>query len=235
MTLLAEDLLLLALDDDKGTVPMSVQATLDMGLAGAMIADLAARGKLRLEKGFWGGKLSVTDASLVGNRLLDEAIAAIAAKPGKSVDSWVRGLSRALGGLRVRLLEALVANGTLQRREERVLLLFHHEVYPERDGRVEHDLRRRMDTVLLHGETPDAHLLWLLQLALACHVIDAIYPAGVRGKVKKRIKALVKAHAGQSADVVTKVIEAQQQAVMVAIMAASVAATSSACSGASSC
>ncbi len=235
MELLAEDLLLLALDDDRGTVPMAVQPTLDLGLAGAMIADMAAQGRLQLQKNFRGGKLSVTDGSATDNRIFNDAVAAVAARPGKSVAWWVHNLSRSVDGLRARLLESLVARGTLERREERVLLLFHHEVYPERDGRVERDVRKRMDAVLLHGNEPGPHMLWLLQLAMVCHVVDAIYPSRQRAAVKKRIKTLVKTHHDDSAAAVAKVIEAQQQAVMVAIMAASVAATSAACSSASAC
>lgn len=233
MELLAEDLLLLALDDAKGTVPMGVQSTLEMGLAGAMIADMAAQNRLHLKKSFRGEKLSVVDASSTDNRLFNDAIAAIAARPGKSVAWWVHNLSRSVHGLHARLLDALVGKGTLERHEERVLLLFHREVYPERDGRVEHDIRERMDAVLLHGETPEPHMRWLLQLAMACRIIDAIYPFKQRAAAKKRIKALAKEHHDDSVPAVAKVIEAQQQAVMMAIMVASVAATSAACSSAS--
>ncbi len=41
---LAEELLLLALDDAKGTVPMSASQTLGYGLAGATIMDLSLMG-----------------------------------------------------------------------------------------------------------------------------------------------------------------------------------------------
>lgn len=236
MNLLAEDLLLLALDDGKGTVPMGVQSTLDLGLAGAMVADMAAQERLHLDKSFWGEKLSVTNASSTDNRLFNDAVAAVAARPGKSVAWWVHNLSGAVGGLRARLLEALVGKGTLARREERILLLFHHEVYPEHDECVEHDIRQRMDAVLLHGQAPEPHILRLLQLAMACRVIDAIYPFRERGAAKKRIKALAKENHDLSATAVTKVIEAEQQAVMAAIMVSSVAATSAACSsGGGSC
>lgn len=234
MSLLAEDLLLLALDDEKGTVPMDVQSFLDLGLAGAMIADLAALERLHLEKNFWGEKLSVVDASPAGHVLLDQAMAAMVAKPDKSVGWWVHRLPRALGGLRTRLLDELVTKGTLQRREQRILLLFHREVYPEHNKLVERDIRQRMDAVVLHGRAPEPHMLWLLQMAAACRIVDTIYPFRQRGEVKKRIKALVKAHGGNDATAaVDQVIKSQQAAVMMAIMAASVAATSVACSGSS--
>ncbi len=235
MELLAEDLLLLALDDVKGTVPMDVQSTLEMGLAGAMITDLAARGRLRLEKGFWGDKLSVVDASATDNRLFNDAVNAIAAKPGKSVSSWVHSLPRAVGGLRSRLLESLIARGVLEKREARVLLLFHHDVFPERNSRAERDIRRQMDAVLFHDADPEPHLWHLLQLADACHVIDALYPMHERRAARKRIKVLKKTQTDKSSSAVAKVIEAEEAAVMMAVLAASVAATSAACSSAGSC
>lgn len=232
MNLLAKDLLLLALDDARGTVPMAIQSHLELGLAGAMLADMAGLECLQLKKNFWGEKLSVTEAPTLDSALLGEAVAAIKARPGKSVGWWVQNLSRSLGGLRQRLLQELVAQGTLERREERVLFVFSREVYPERDGQMERDIRAQLDAVLVHGAEAEPHLRWLIQLAKACNVIAAMYPFGQRWAIDKRIKELARLDKDGPADAVAKVIQAQQAAVMVAIMAASVAATSAACSSA---
>lgn len=65
---------------------------------------------------------------------------AIAATPGKDLSHWGWHLSRDLDGLRQRRLE------------RRVLLLLYRNVYPERDARVEHDIRQRVDDALLLGQ-----------------------------------------------------------------------------------
>lgn len=136
--MLATDLLLLALDDDRGTVLPQAALGLDYGLAGAVVMELALRGRIRLE-----GDVVSTTGTATDDALLDDALRAIAATPGKTLSHWVWHLSRDLGGLRQRLLDRLVARGTLEKREKRVLLLFHQNVYPERDARVEHDIRAR--------------------------------------------------------------------------------------------
>jgi hypothetical protein len=230
--MLADELLLLALDDERGTVYSAVQIGLDFGLAGAVVAELAARGRLVGDDA-----LSIEDGVKSGNAVLDDAMAAIAAKPGKDTRYWVGHLPRALGGLHKRLLDGLVAQGTLERRDQRILLLFHRDVFPERDGRVEQDVRARLDAVLLHGGPCDQRTRWLIQLAAACRITDAIYPRAQRATVKSRIKQLDTAD-DVASSAVDRAIKAEQAAIMGAIIAASVAATAAstaaACSAASS-
>lgn len=232
MLLLAEELLLLALDDERGTVHATAMA-LDCGLAAALLMELAAAGRLQLRA----GRVHVETDGEHRHLLLDDACDAIAAARPHDVGHWVRQLPRSLQGLRPRLLEELVRKGALQRREQRVLLLFHREVFPERDGRVEHDIRSRVDAVLLHGEDGDARTRILAQLAHACRITAALYPRNRRAAVKARIEALTArgdACIGAVGAVNQAVVAASQAAVMAAVIAASVAATTAASSAACS-
>jgi hypothetical protein len=138
--MLATDLLLLALDDERGIVLPQAALGLDYGLAGAIVMELALHGRIRVDDDVVSVSGPASD-----DALLDDALRAIAAAPGKNLSHWVWHLSRDLGGLRQRLLDRLVMQGTLEKREKRVLLLFHRNVYPERDARVEHDPRHRCD------------------------------------------------------------------------------------------
>lgn len=231
--MLATDLLLLALDDERGTVLPQAALGLDYGLAGAVMMELALRGRIRLDDDVVSTTGAVTD-----DALLDDALRAIAATPGKNLPHWVWHLSRDLGGLRQRLLDRLVARGTLEKREKRVLLLFHQNVYPERDARVEHDIRARVDAALLHGETPDAPTACLIHLAAACRVTDALYPRDRHQAIEARIDALGDAGIAGADAVAGLVAQAETQAVtaatMAAITASTVAATSAATAAACS-
>lgn len=235
--MLATDLLLLALDDDRGTVPTQAAIGLDYGLAGAIVMDLTLRGALRIDD----GKVSTTGAT-ADDTVLDDALREIAATPGKTLAHWVRQLPRMDGGLRQRLLDRLVAQGTLEKRERRVLLLFHQNVYPERDARVEHDIRARIDDVLLHGETPDAETACLIHLAAACRVTDAIYPRDEHKAIRARINELddpgkaganAVSHAVAQAEAAA-VTAAMTSAVMASTIAATSAATTAACTASAS-
>jgi hypothetical protein len=231
--MLANDLLLLALDDERGTVLPPAAIGLDFGLAGAVVMELALRGRIRMD----GDKVGV-DAAATGDVLLDDALRAMASQSGKDFVYWVGHLSRDLGGLRQRLLDTLVAQGALVRRDERVLLLFHRAVYPERDGRIEHDIRQRVDAALLDGAPPDAGTACLIHLAAACRVLDAIYPKARHKAIEARIAALGDAGAAGADAVASLVARAEAAAVsaatMAAITASTVAATSAATTAACS-
>ncbi|HWG66827.1 MAG TPA: GPP34 family phosphoprotein [Rhodanobacteraceae bacterium] len=231
--MLATDLLLLALDDERGTVLPQTAIGLDYGLAGAVVMELALRGRIRLD-----GDMVSTTGTTTDDALLDDALRTIAATPGKDLAHWVWHLSRDLDGLRQRLLDRLVARGTLEKREKRVLLLFHQNVYPERDARVEHDIRARVDAALLQGATPDAPTACLIHLAAACRVTDAIYPRDQHKAIKARIAELDDAGAAGANAVAALVAQAETAAVtaatMAAITASTVAATSAATAAACS-
>ncbi|HVX05232.1 MAG TPA: GPP34 family phosphoprotein [Rhodanobacteraceae bacterium] len=225
--MLATDLLLLALDDEHGTVLPQAAIGLDYGLAGAAVMELALRGCIGLD-----GEVISTTGTATDDPLLDDALRAIAATPGKNLPHWVWHLSHDLGGLRQRLLDRLVARGTLEKREKRVLLLFHRNVYPERDARVEHDIRARVDAALLHGATPDAQTTCLIHLAAACRVTDAIYPRERHQAIEARITELDDAGASGANAVAALVAQAETAAVTAATMAAITAATVAATSAA---
>ncbi len=227
--MLATDLLLLALDDDRGTVLPQASIGLDFGLSGALVMELALRGRLAVED----EHVSTTGGD-TDDPLLDDALRAIAAAPGKTLAHWVRHLSHDVGGVRQRLLDRLVSQGTLEKREKRVLLLFHWNVYPEKDARVEHDIRARVDAALLHGETPDAATTCLIHLAAACRVTDAIYPRKEHKAIRARIDALDDAGKAGAGAVSAVIAQTQAAATMAAITASTIAATSAATSAACS-
>lgn len=234
--MLATDLLLLALDDERGTVLAPARMGLDFGLAGATLMELALRGCITVED----ERVTATGAT-TGEPLLDDALRAIAAKPDRTLAHWVQHLPRDVHDLRQRLLDALVTDGTLEKRDQRVLLLFHRKLYPEQDGRVEHDVRARLDAVLLHGKAPDPRMACLVHLAAAARVTDAIYPRAEHRAIESRIAALDDAGKAGADAVTSAVVQAQAAAVTAAMMgaiaastvAATSAATTAACSASS--
>ena len=67
---LAEELLLLSLRDDKGTVVNSASMGLPFGLAGAVLMELALQEKIRIE----GKKLVAAPAGEIGDAILDRLV-----------------------------------------------------------------------------------------------------------------------------------------------------------------
>ncbi|MDE2497437.1 MAG: GPP34 family phosphoprotein [Xanthomonadaceae bacterium] len=137
--MLAANLLLPALDDERGTVLPQAAIGLDYGLSSALVMELALRGRIQVED-----EEVFTSGTSTHDGVLDDALRTIAATPGKNLSHRVWHLSRDLGGLRQRLLDRPVARGMLEKREKHVLLLFHRNVYPERDTHVEHGIHTRV-------------------------------------------------------------------------------------------
>src|SRR4051794_20488345 len=89
--LLAEELLLIALDDDSGA--NHAQVTLDAGLAGAVLLDLVAARAVRVE----GDKIDAEPGQRPSHPLLSDALDAIAADSNpRTVEHWVTALPRRL-------------------------------------------------------------------------------------------------------------------------------------------
>ena len=143
---LAEELLLLALDDEKGSVSFSASMALPYGLAGATLMELILRGRLAVED----GKLTVADPAPTGDELLDEAAAAIRAeKRQRDAKHWVSALSGKLKRHERRLEDRLIHRGVLRRDERKLLWLIPDTRYPAVDRRLELDTRARIRAVLL--------------------------------------------------------------------------------------
>lgn len=115
MTSLSEELLLLALDDEKGSVGMNASTTLDTALAGAQLLDLVLAHKLNLDS----GRIVVSNSAPTGDPVLDLALKNIAGDPNtRKPASWIPKMTK---GLRKRLLAELVRKGILAEDKKKIL------------------------------------------------------------------------------------------------------------------
>ena len=124
---LAEELLLLSLNDSTGKVRGSVSSYLQYGLAGALIADLALRGRVAVgEK----KRLTLLEGPLTGDPLLDAVIEQLRdSTRERKAAGWVQRLGR--GKLTRGVAERLVELGVLGREQKFALGLFPYPVYPQ--------------------------------------------------------------------------------------------------------
>jgi hypothetical protein len=220
--------LLLALNDEKGTVGWQASTPLPYALAGALLAELALRGRIELD----GKRVIARDATPTGDGLLDEALGRIATgeKP-RDARHWVNVFSgNAWGGkiphLRDRVAGRLVEPGILRREEHRFLWVISSTRFPTADDAPELALRRGLRAVLLGDATPDERTLVLLSLARAGRLLDSLVEKGERKKARARAKALVESEqVGKAVSAAVAAMEATVAAV--AASAGAVAASSS--------
>jgi hypothetical protein len=221
--LLAEDLLLLLVDDATGK-PLTDGTKLDHAIAGALLLELALQGKVDVtatrEENLRKGRLVVRDPSPTGEAILDEALTLISDKQGKKPESVIGPLKK---GLRERLLSGLAERGVLRRDQGKILGIFPTTKWPAEDSRHEDALRSRLHGVLVSGLTPDNRSGALISLLSAIDVVPKIVDSPDRRAVKRRAKEV--AEGAWAADAVRRAVEAVNAAT-VATIAATTAATS---------
>src|ERR1044072_3996078 len=158
--LLAEELLLLGLDDHTGKVVVS---ELDKGLAGAGLIELALTERVRVaEKGEAGraGRAVVMPGPAPAPPARAGAGELVAAREGRRPKDVIGKLSQRL---RERLADDLVARGVLRREKHKVLGLFPTTRLPALDSGHEAGVRGRIEAAL-GGATPDERSAALIAL-----------------------------------------------------------------------
>lgn len=209
---IAEEILLLAFGEDDGRQLLSA-IQLDPAVAGALLAELALRGRVTLRD----KKVHVTDASPVGDEELDAVLARIAGSAREHKPAgWVQRVQSAK--LRTRLLTRLVAAGVLAEERGRVLGVFPTRRWPEIDGSVEARVRERVAAALA-GTAPDPRTAVLIAVMHAAKLDRKAFP----GADRQRLKQL--AEGSWEGEAVARTIAAINAGVAVAVTTAAITAS----------
>ncbi len=220
-TTLAEDLLLLLLDDATGR-PTADSASLDYALAGALLLELALAGRIDVVPA---GARRATVVVRDGDPVADDVLADVLRRVGersRRPEQLVPALSK---GLRRRLLARLAERGLVRREARRVLAVIRYDVWPATGHGVEAALRGRLRDVLVAGATPDprtAALVALLSSINAAHRVVGELDRGSRAAVRARARAI--AEDAWAAQAVQRAVRAVQAAVASGATAAVTAA-----------
>ncbi|MEU6073043.1 GPP34 family phosphoprotein [Micromonospora sp. NPDC047074] len=182
---LAEELLLLAYDDETGKATMP-RISLDLGMAAAVLIELALAGRIVYSE----GSLAVVDPTPTGEPLVDGVLARIAADTPHSPSSWVQRLRH---GLRDKILETLCAQGVVRDVEETELGFIHVHRYPMVDPAVEADTRRRLAEALADGQLPDERTAALATLVAVLRMEPAL---GLTGDAAREARQRLEEIAG---------------------------------------
>jgi hypothetical protein len=222
--LLAEELLLLVLDDEKGSTRGGVGY--ETGLAGALLLDLVEAELVRESE----GGLVATGTGAPSPPLLADAYAEIerSDRP-RDARHWIGRLPKALKPLRARIAEGLVVRGVLGEERHKTLGLFKSTRYPELDPGPERELRARLRAVLVEGAEPDAHTALLLGLLAPLDLVGRLVEREHRKAAKARAKAV--AESGTVGTAVAQAQRAAQAAIVASITAATVASSTAATAG----
>ncbi|HKR50710.1 MAG TPA: GPP34 family phosphoprotein, partial [Pseudonocardiaceae bacterium] len=181
---LAESVLLLALDDVKGSTGST---PIDPGLAGALLVDLGRLGALHPV----GKQLHPVEGVGIEHPVLARAATAIAAsKKPRTAKSWVGRLPRELKPLSGTVARPLVDRGILAEQRIKVLGLFPSPRFPEMDPDPERMLRSQLREVLLGGRAPQEQDALLLGLLMPLELVDRLVERPQCREARKRAKEI---------------------------------------------
>ncbi|SRR6266550_1366676 len=183
MVTLAEDLYLLACHEATGRARIPT-AYLDLGLGGALLLDLVLHERVTLVD----SHVTVTDSTPTGDRLLDTALAAIAADAkAREPSYWVRHLAR---GAREAVQDMLVAAGVLGIEDHKVLGLIHVHHAHQADGRIEHELMDHLYDAVALGHPASRETAAVASVALAVGLERHLFPRSDRRAVRHRMQEI---------------------------------------------
>ncbi|MXW02833.1 MAG: GPP34 family phosphoprotein [Holophagales bacterium] len=169
-----EEILLLLLDDDSGAMKRVAPNVMELLLAGAILMDLALRGRLDCDL----QRLVVVDSTPVGEEILDGPLAEIAeAADEADARTWVVRLSARSKQVQEAALARLVERGILRVEDRSFLWVFGSRRYPMVDDREEREVKLRILDVLLSDRIPAPRDVALICLADASNAFQVILSA----------------------------------------------------------
>ena len=225
---LQEEVLLLALKDDKGT-PHSSMYSIAMG--GALLAELLLSERLVLEekprkKPLKAGKkpdyvVAIDNPKPLADPVLDECLHRVTtSKKARSPQDWVTRFGQ-LKDLKRRVAVGLCRKGILREREDRILVLFRRTAYPTLDGAPEQRVVDRLqDAVAGDSMDLEARTAVLTALANGTGILKHVLGKDLVKQRKDRLKEI-----GEG-DIVGEATKAAVEAAQAAVIAATTAATS---------
>ena len=188
MLTLPEQLMLLALRDDKGSVIFSASTALPYGLAGAVLLELFFRGKITHEN----KKIRIVDKNQIDDPIISEALTLMTVS-SKEHDPkyWVQKINSKVKKLKHRVIDKLVEQQILNREGHKILWFFNVDRYPTLDVVPEMEIRNRIRNIVLNDYKPTEREIALLSLMKACSLMNEIFQRGERKLAKKKIRKLI--------------------------------------------
>ena len=216
---LPEEILLLALKNEKGTT--AIEGHHDLAMGGAILAELLLLGRIQVQKEKKKQFAIVSSTKPTGDTLLDECLGRIAeSKKRQQLKTWVSRFSNTKK-LKRRVVVQLCREGILRESEDRVLFIFKRTMYPELDPRPERALVERLRRAIF-TETSRVEPRTAVLVALAFHS-DLLKNAFAKKKLKSRKKRIESLASGDVVGAATKeaVQAVKAAAAMVVIMCTS--------------
>jgi len=182
---LAEELLLITLDDESGKLLDSIKPfSFDIAIAASLIMELTLKGKLDTDA----KKLFVVSSTETGDAILDQALTIIVAeKNSLSTSEWLSRFAHYGDTLSDKIIESLVNKGVVQLVEKRLLWVLKTRAYPATSGIEEREVRSRIMQLLNNDEIPNPSDALLIGLLRATGIMNRLLSSTELERLQNRI------------------------------------------------
>jgi hypothetical protein len=211
---LYEEILLLALDDDKGTTGLG--STFATAMGAAVLAELAMRDAVTVGPDRQ-RRVGAVRGAAVDDPLLAECLQQVLDEQRpRPAGHWVTRFA-GTKDLKDRAARQLVAKGVLKEDADKVLGIFPRTLYPERDPGPEKELRDRLYwAIFTPTNEVEARTTVVVSLLKATGMLEQVFD---KKKLKGRKARVEKLVSGQAVGEATReATDAAMAAVMVATM-----------------
>ena len=212
---LHEEIMLLALRDEKGTI---VPGTMfQYAIGAAVLAELLLNQRIAVDQSSRRKLVDLVSSTPLGDPLLDQCLEKITtAKRRAALQTWVSRFI-AVKNLKHLIAQRLCRRGILRADEDKVLLIFTRKIYPEVNPEPERELIERLrQAIFTDASDIDPRTIVLASLANSTSILNIVFDKKMLKARKARIKQIVNGEiTGKAAQ---EAIQAMQAAVMMTVM-----------------
>ena len=185
----AEELILLAIDDQTNSFYRITSINFNVALIGALLMDLALRKRIDVNlEGIY-----VLSTEPTGDRFLDAILEnLIETEAGNQPAVLVGQLYNSMGHLKDKLLQDLEEKGIIKVSQCKVLWLFKKRRYPVIDQKEEEEVLSRIRKTVLTDVDPEPRDLALIALLNICNLMDKIFTQEELEQRSERLEQLKK-------------------------------------------
>lgn len=184
---IAEEFLLLSLDDEKGVVCNQPFMGMEFGLSGAVLMELALLGKIKAEE----KSLLVVDNTPTENQIFDDAMAMIASQhPDEDAKYWVWKLGIHIQEIKDYFINHLIELGILEKKEKNILWIYKRKCYPMIDDKMERREIARIRSIILDDVKPVPRDIVLISLMRSCNLTSQLFTKDEQEKAGDKIEKI---------------------------------------------
>lgn len=199
MLTLYENLFLVGLHEEKVAPIPSAESALRVGLAGAMLAEMAFRNRIETDLK---QRVKIVNPEPTGEPPLDDALAKIQANSShKKISYWLGELSAKPERLTKSLFQQLIEKGVLKEEDDEYSWLKPYPADSALQTNAKFTLKQRLRLIGLAEDTPDLPELALLSLLRACGKLDLVFLKDERKTVSRLIYELLVSEALKESNV----------------------------------